>query len=59
MRPVLIGAGRGSRLQHRTEEIPKKDVGTDLSGSRLKTYEDPSAFRPPAADKEISRHLRG
>lgn len=23
MRPVLIGAGRGSRLQHRTEEIPK------------------------------------
>jgi NDP-sugar pyrophosphorylase family protein len=21
--PVLIGAGRGSRLQHRTEEIPK------------------------------------
>lgn len=23
MRPVLIGAGRGSRLEHRTEEIPK------------------------------------
>jgi choline kinase len=23
MRPVLIGAGRGSRLKHRTEEIPK------------------------------------
>lgn len=23
MRPVLIGAGRGSRLQHRTDEIPK------------------------------------
>lgn len=23
MRPVLIGAGRGSRLEHRTDEIPK------------------------------------
>ncbi len=23
MRPILIGAGRGSRLEHRTEEIPK------------------------------------
>jgi len=23
MRPVLIGAGRGSRLEHRTEEVPK------------------------------------
>jgi L-glutamine-phosphate cytidylyltransferase len=23
MRPVLIGAGRGSRLEHRTEELPK------------------------------------
>lgn len=23
MRPVLIGAGRGSRLQHRTDELPK------------------------------------
>jgi choline kinase len=23
MRPVIIGAGRGSRLQHRTDEIPK------------------------------------
>lgn len=23
MRPVIIGAGRGSRLQHRTQEIPK------------------------------------
>lgn len=23
MRPILIGAGRGSRLQHKTEEIPK------------------------------------
>ena len=23
MRPILIGAGRGSRLKHRTDEIPK------------------------------------
>src|SRR5215207_5847383 len=23
MRPVLIGAGRGSRLEHRTDELPK------------------------------------
>lgn len=23
MRPIIIGAGRGSRLQHRTDEIPK------------------------------------
>lgn len=23
MRPILIGAGRGSRLQHRTDELPK------------------------------------
>ena len=23
MRPVIIGAGRGSRLEHLTEEIPK------------------------------------
>jgi choline kinase len=26
VRPVLIGAGRGSRLEHRTEEIPKSLV---------------------------------
>jgi L-glutamine-phosphate cytidylyltransferase len=26
MRPVLIGAGRGSRLEHRTDEIPKSLV---------------------------------
>jgi len=26
MRPVLIGAGRGSRLEHRTEELPKSLV---------------------------------
>src|SRR5437762_2028263 len=23
MRPILIGAGRGSRLEHRTDEVPK------------------------------------
>jgi len=23
MRPVIIGAGRGSRLEHLTEEVPK------------------------------------
>ena len=26
MRPVIIGAGRGSRLQHKTEEVPKTMV---------------------------------
>jgi choline kinase len=26
MRPIIIGAGRGSRLEHRTEEIPKTMV---------------------------------
>jgi choline kinase len=28
MRPILIGAGRGSRLKHRTDEIPKTLVET-------------------------------
>lgn len=39
-------------LPDRKEEVPQKEVGTDLTGTRFKTMEDAGSFRAPAADKE-------
>jgi hypothetical protein len=39
-------------LPDREEILPKQEVGADLSGTRFKTMEDPSEFRPPVADKD-------